>query len=596
VSDPLSSILELRQITTSFQPIVDGSGSAVGYEALSRGPEGSLLHSPLDLFTAAHRAGHPHQLDLLCIELALSGFARAGLSGRLFLNVLPQTLLEDSRFPAWLRTQLARSGCKACDIVIEITEHGLERDALAVSMALEPLRALGCEIAIDDLGCGASGLRTWCEIRPDYVKIDGSFISDIDRDPVSAEVLRSVLDMAHTEGSRVIVEGVETAAQCASVVDLGVDYLQGFFFGRPEVVPHVEASAKQLLAATRLPGHASCAEQLATLVPPIAPATRVAEVAELFRGHKEWDSLAVVREGKPIGIVRRDDLLTLLSRPLYPELFNRKPITEAMDAHPLIIDAHSRLEHVSRLVTSSTRARVNEEFIIARDGRYVGLGRTIDLLRQITEQQIQAAKQSNPLTMLPGNRQIEEQVARLLALRSEFLLCHVDLDHFKPYNDEYGYARGDQLLLHVAELLKRCACPRIDFVGHLGGDDFILLMRNTDWRERLASVFQEFDAAIPGFYSAEHWQAGGIHGVDRDGRTRSFPIMTLSIGAVQACGERFTDANQTAEHLRRVKSHAKAKAGHALFVDNGHSVAALDIQQLARSRGSPVIGKLATFA
>src|SRR5688500_16774481 len=120
----------------------------------------------------------------------------------------------------------------------------------------------------------------------------------------------------------------------------------------------------------------------------------------------------------------------------------------------------------------------------------------------------------------------------------------------------------------------------MDFVGHLGGDDFMLVMRSTDWRERLAKVFRDLDAAIPDFYSAEHRQVGGVVAGDCERGARPFPIMTLSIGAVVS-GERFTDASQMAACLQLAKRRAKAKTGHALFVDNGQCVVALDIQHLS---------------
>ncbi|MFZ8310522.1 diguanylate cyclase domain-containing protein, partial [Staphylococcus aureus] len=94
-----------------------------------------------------------------------------------------------------------------------------------------------------------------------------------------------------------------------------------------------------------------------------------------------------------------------------------------------------------------------------RNGRYLGMGRAIDVLRHITAQQIQAAKHSNPLTGLPGNREIETHIAQWLARRRAFVACHLDLDHFKAFNDAYGYARGDQVLLHVAQVTCRALRP-----------------------------------------------------------------------------------------------------------------------------------------
>ena len=143
-----------------------------------------------------------------------------------------------------------------------------------------------------------------------------------------------------------------------------------------------------------------------------------------------------------------------MTKPLHPEIYNKKPVTAVMESPTLLIDGQLRLEQVSRLVTQKGASRLTEEFVITKDGRYHGLGQTIDLLRLITEQQLQAAKHSNPLTLLPGNGAVRSCIDRLIENGRRFVVAYFDLDAFKPYNDVYGYAQGDQVILHLAGLLK----------------------------------------------------------------------------------------------------------------------------------------------
>jgi diguanylate cyclase (GGDEF)-like protein len=225
------------------------------------------------------------------------------------------------------------------------------------------------------------------------------------------------------------------------------------------------------------------------------------------------------------------------------------------------IDARARLEQVSRLVTARTAGRPRDDFIVTRNGRYLGMGRTIDLLRHITAQQIQAAKHSNPLTGLPGNREIQTHIAQWLACRRAFVACHLDLDHFKAFNDAYGYARGDQVLLHVAQVVSHAVRPRVDFVGHVGGDDFVFLLRSQDWSLRLTAIVEELQASLINFHSSEHRRSRGLDGVDRDGMPRRFPLLSASIAAVEVDGHRQVTADQVAEALRETKRVAKAKSG-----------------------------------
>lgn len=570
MSGEFGELIRRDALQALFQPIVDSSSrSAIGYEALARGPADSPLHLPAALFAAAARTDRWLDLERACLAAAVRDFSAIGIDGRLFLNVLPQTLLGWRELASWLEKRLEAAEIDPHDLVIEITEHGVTQDEARLASAVVPLRSLGCSIALDDLGAGASGLKTWSAVRPDYVKVDRYFVADIDRDPVRAEILRSVVDMGRAMGSRIVAEGVENEAQCRLVLELGVDHVQGYFLGRPQSVPRVEPTALAAFDAARTGTAADCAEHLAVPIPAIPRALPICEVVEHFRRQPDWTALAVVEGERPVGLVRRDQLLILLSKPLHPEIYNRKPVDSVMERDAVQIDARARLDQVSRLVTGKVDARQREDFIITRHGAYVGLGRVTDLLRQITAQQIEAAKHSNPLTGLPGNREIESHLAQWLARQRPFVACHLDLDHFKAFNDQYGYARGDQVLLHVAAALARAVHPRVDFVGHVGGDDFVFLLRSQDWPLRLAALREELAASLVNFHSAEHREAGGFTGLDRDGIKRRFPLLGASIAAAEVDGAPGTTSGEVIEQLRRAKSAAKAQQGHACMLATG---------------------------
>jgi diguanylate cyclase (GGDEF)-like protein len=563
---PVINLLEKRELQLVFQPIFEADGVRVhGYEALCRLPSRLNPAGPLDLFEAAAVAGVSSKLDLLLVELALQRHAALGLGGHLFINVLPQTLVAGDGLLQVIRPWLGDGGSKGTQLVLEITEHGMNVDPARLEANARPLRELGCQIAIDDLGAGASGLKAWSVLRPDIVKLDRYFAAQIGHDAVASEVLRSLLDIAHVMGSRVVAEGIESREQCAGLQALGVDYLQGYFLGVPEGIPRLAVPAPQIHVQP-VRHTENCAEALLIERAAIGPETRVADAVAMLQRHADWDSIAVVEDGKPRGLVRRDQLLTLLSKPLHPELYNRKPVARVMDSEVVIVDGRARLEQVSRLVTGLRRARIDEDFLITRHGRYAGVGRTIDLLHQITSLQVEAATQCNPLTLLPGNREIDSHISRVLALRVPFAICHVDVDQFKTYNDTYGYHAGDQVLLHLADVLRGASNAAMDFVGHVGGDDFILILRSTDWERRLTSILETFGASVRNFYSVEHRARGAMPGVHRDGTPDLFPWMTLSLGVVVSDGLRYSSASEIFDPLQRAKSRAKAQHGDALIV------------------------------
>ena len=561
------------RLSTLFQPIVDPRSPAVcGFEALTRGPSDSWLHSPQNLFEAARHSGMKVDLDFVCIQNAVRRFVKARVPGQLFVNVSPDTIYDEPEFARRFLQALEGERLAPERCVLELTEESLLEDYARLRSALKALRASGCGIAIDDLGAGSSGLKTWSELKPDYVKIDRYFVSNIDSDLTKREFVRSIIDMGRAIGCRIIGEGVETDRECRELLDLSIDRLQGHLFGRPSATPVVTLQQVDSLEHAVVTQTALCAEHISVPVAPVSPDTRVSDVAERFRSEPELLTVAVVDDGKPLGVVRRDQLFALMAKPLHTEIYNRKPVVSIMESPTLTIDAALRLEQVSRLVTSKGRPRLTEEFVITREGRYLGLGQTFDLLRQITDQQLQAAKHSNPLTLLPGNAVIRDTIDRLIDKGRRFVVCYADLDGFKPYNDRYGYAQGDQVLLHVSNLLKEAFSKRLDMVGHVGGDDFLIVMRSADWRQRAAKLLDNFARSVSQFYSTEDVARGSMQGQDRNGETRSYPLLSLALAALDSETLGATSADSIAHLLAHVKQLAKQRAGNSFILRSGDRI------------------------
>ncbi|TWH75115.1 EAL domain-containing protein (putative c-di-GMP-specific phosphodiesterase class I) [Modestobacter roseus] len=207
-----------------LQPIVDlASGTRTGAEALSRFPT-EWARTPDVVFDEAHTIGEGDRLELLALAGAAALLGQ--VSGYVSMNVSPQTLLT----PA-CRELLA--GLPLHRVVLELSEHSPVHDYPALLTALEPLRADGLRLAIDDVGAGFSSLRHIVTTAPDVIKMDRSIVSGLDTDPVLARLAQSLVAFAHSSGVCVIAEGVETEAERAVLTDLGVDGGQGWLFGRP---------------------------------------------------------------------------------------------------------------------------------------------------------------------------------------------------------------------------------------------------------------------------------------------------------------------------------------------------------------------------
>jgi diguanylate cyclase (GGDEF)-like protein len=212
---------------------------------------------------------------------------------------------------------------------------------------------------------------------------------------------------------------------------------------------------------------------------------------------------------------------------------------------------------------------VLDGFIVTQDGRYAGVGSAQDLIREMTELQIAAARYANPLTLLPGNVPIAEHVERLIAQGCRFVACYFDLDHFKPYNDVFGYQRGDEAIQLTARMLAEACDPKIDFVGHIGGDDFVFFVRSQDWPLRLVEMMRELSASLVNFHPSEHREAGGYSALGREGTARNFPLLSVSLAAVEVDASTGMTAETVTDMLRRTKSAAKARRGNSCILMAG---------------------------
>nr|CRH05794.1 Putative protein containing GGDEF domain and CBS domain [Candidatus Magnetococcus massalia] len=303
----------------------------------------------------------------------------------------------------------------------------------------------------------------------------------------------------------------------------------------------------------------------------VTPDTRAKRVAEAFKQDPDLRIIPVLNEGgEPVGALYRNQFMAIFLSQFGHDLYGRKPVDRLMSAEPLVLEQNVTLQEASRIITDSPLERDEHDFIITDQGRYIGAGYLLDLLKKITELQITYARYANPLTMLPGNVPICETIDAYLEKGDPFTVCYFDLDNFKPFNDAYGYERGDQVIRKCAEVITQHVDPETDFVGHVGGDDFIVLCRQGQWQQRIQAVLDAFEQSASDFYSAEDRQRGGIESIDRRGQLRFFNIVSLSVGAVQPVVGSCRSHHDVSAMATHAKKMAKQIPGNSLFIDRRH--------------------------
>lgn len=177
----------------------------------------------------------------------------------------------------------------------------------------------------------------------------------------------------------------------------------------------------------------------------------------------------------------------------------------------------------------------------------------------------------NPISRLPGNVIIEQVILDQLAKQQSFAVSYIDLNNFKGYNDHYGFFKGDAVILHTARLLTeivRWQGDGSDFLGHLGGDDFVLVT-TLERAQRIGQLLIErFDATIPYFYSAEDRARGYISGRDRQGHPCRYPLLSISIAVVPVVPSRYRQPYEIALRAAEVKRQLKTVTGSGLMIDH----------------------------
>lgn len=575
----VKKILAEKLLLPLFQPIVDlKSVCIIGHEALIRGPVESILHSPIALFNAAQICGLNLEMEYAAREAALTEYSSTKHQLQLFVNCSPDCLLDDTSL-AFTFTQLERYGLSPSNIVIEVTESSTIRDYAILREAIAKFKSQGFKVALDDLGEGTSGLRLWSELAPNYVKIDKHFIANIHNDPVKLEFVRGIQKIATESGCLTIAEGVETKEELAVIKDLKVDFGQGYLFGRP--YPYFQTvlsdDVKTILSKNivRLyidsQNHIAKQSTVANLISyqeAATPSQSNESIYEWFRSDVNLNSIPVVDEtSRPIGLISRYDTIDRFARQYQKELHGKKSCTKFMDANCLVVQKEMTIHALSELILDVDPKYLLNGFVIADGERYVGMGSGHALLREVTNMQIHAARYANPLTLLPGNVPINAHIDKLLERHVPFVACYCDLDHFKPFNDAYGYRRGDEVIQFIGRLLSSMLNPELDFVGHIGGDDFVLIFQTQHWESVCLDVLDTIGKVMPDFYDIKDVQYGGIKVEDRLGNDHFYPFSSLSIGAVRVHADAFASHHEVAGALNNAKKQAKKTIGNSLFVD-----------------------------
>ncbi|MCX4760515.1 GGDEF domain-containing protein [Streptomyces sp. NBC_01275] len=504
----------------AFQPVVNlATGGVAALEILARPESGDVLA----------QARRDPELDGRLAVLAVRAAARQETLLPLHVNVFAGTLADLGGLTP-LHDAVREAGRLPWEVTLDVVPPYTHVPQPALLEALAALRGQGFRIGADGVGEGDVPLRLLVDIAPDLVKLDASLLTR----PAAVRAMRTLCDES---GALLAVEGVETELQCAAALSAGAQLAQGVLFAPPARLP-----AADVYVPPRVPGVVSATRSgpsVREFVRPAAllPATASAgQVRALLTGSPDVSGVLLVdRTGVPVRSVHRSRFLLSMSGRYGHALYADRPAARLGDP-PRTVGVDATAWEVLDVVAVGDRDRTSDDVaVVDGHGRCVGVVRLADLVRALAETQVEEAAGLNPLTRLPGSDVITGEVDRRLAAGRTVALSWLDIDHFKQVNDGAGFAEGDELIRSVGRALGYAASGSTR-VGHIGGDDFLVLAEPECLDPLVAAVL---DAP---------WSAGGR------------PV-TLSLATVLCRPGSVSDHRQAAACLAPLKKAAKSLPG-----------------------------------
>lgn len=569
IKEALDYIIDNKKIKTVFQPIVSlRDGSIYGHEALSRITCESEIKNTDMLFNAAGKYNRLWQLELLCRTKALEAafiFMIPPYSKKLFINVNPYTMHDETFKRGFTKDFLKQYNIDPKSVIFEITEKNVITDISSFKSTVDYYKSQDYSIAIDDAGAGYSGLNLISDVHPHFIKLDMNLIRGISTDRLKFALVKGMVEFSKASNISIIAEGIETYEELDTIINLGVQYGQGYYFQKPEEkIRDVDQSVlKSIMEINSKKNHISTGFTSNIYIRNLAKNTRVVStnekvnaVYEIFIKDHDCLGLCVVDNNVPVGIVTKENIALKLSGNYGFSLYKNKSIKEIMDKEFLYVEYNTPINVVSELAMNRLNDKLYDLIVVTENNKFIGTVTIKDLLQKTTELEVSAAKHLNPLSGLPGNIIIEQTLNQILMNFSEYSVAYLDIDNFKAYNDVYGFEKGDRVIKLLSDILKK---HRNDlyFIGHVGGDDFVIIVGKCVCSDYFMYIKREFEKDVLKYYSSTDVENGYIISLNRRGEIEKFSLITLTCVVVNNAGYNFKNVADLTEKLANLKKTAK---------------------------------------
>lgn len=575
----------LECVDYAYQPIVNiYTGDVYACEALIREYKKAGFASIDDVFNQAFDDEVLFTLDVELRTKAIEKFLKLPFNKgtKLFYNI--DTRISQMRNYLVGLTQKRRKtlglNINSEDICFELSEKNDSEPYYKEEEIMNIYQTQEYKVAIDDFGTGYAGLKMLYNIQPNFIKIDRFFVTNITSDQRKQIFVKSVVEIAQSLGTQVIAEGIETKEEFLTCKDLGCNMAQGYYIAKPtqklqdlqNTYTHIRELNKK---SKREEKNAKSIKSVIKRVDYAFTHTKISEILSRFREDKKLRIVPIVgRDQTPLGVVKEDSLKDYIYSPYGWALLENETRENILSfiSPCSVADINDSLDKILKIYTYNKNS---EGIIITKNDRYYGFLNAQSILNLVSNKNLLAARDQNPLTKLPGNIIINEFLLSCINSKKPFFIVYFDLDNFKAFNDRYGFRNGDRIIMLFGNLIKKAkeGIKKGSLAGHIGGDDFFLgvqLDEDENFEKNyilISTIIRKFALDAESFYTKEDRQARFIISKNRKNEVEKFPLITASAAMLMVRNQKDEKISIEAvgEVCAKLKKQAKSISGNSVI-------------------------------
>ncbi len=539
----MSTKIDVDKLDFAFQPIVNTySGKTYAVEALIRNTDKLGFKSIQDFFDELNNEEILFQIDILLRKKAIEKFKEIELDNlKLFYNI-DNRILSMPDFKVGETSQMLKDvSLKQDTLCFEITEHHSFQDENLLKKIIHIYKKHNFNIAIDDFGTGISGLHLLYIAEANFIKLDRFFIHKINSDSKKRLFCSSIVEMAHIMGIKVIAEGIETIEEYYTCKDIKADYIQGYLIAKPTLnTKHIEKSYSNIRGLfekdRRDINNNFIDKSYIERIVPLNINSTLHELFIYFKEHTQNTFVPIINNEKKIeGVIYEVDIKELSYSQYGLSLAKNISFKTKLRTYikPVLeIDISWGIDKALEIFNMRNDSK---GIFVRKNDIYYGFINLNNLLSLSYKRNLEIAQNQNPLTKLPGNKQIDTFIQRVFKKNINSHIVYFDFNDFKPFNDHYGFRQGDRAILMFSEILQKNISNE-NFIAHIGGDDFFVGFQEKQFEEVYSLIHEtqkEFKNSVSSLYSEEDLEKQFIISKDRYGVKREFKLLSISAAIIE---------------------------------------------------------------